>query len=128
MTSNLKAAVLSGAMLTTAFALGACDSQPPATGGAALFKKKCATCHSLNSGKHGVGPSLAGIIGRNAGSTSFTKYKALRDADFVWTEENLDAWIANPKAFIKKPTAMTVKVKNKEEREAIIEFLGGKED
>lgn len=91
--------------------------------GAKVFKKRCGTCHSVEAGKHMTGPSLAGVIGRKAGSTDFTKYKALKDADFTWDEANLSKWIEDPKAFIGKATAMTAKIKKEDEREAIIEYL-----
>lgn len=96
-----------------------------ASKGAKLFKKKCGTCHTMEEGKHKVGPSLAGIIGRQAGTTSFKKYKALKGATFTWDEENIDKWIANPKKFIGKPTAMTAKIKKEKERKLIIGFLKG---
>jgi cytochrome c len=49
-----------------------------------------------------TGPSLSGIWGRKAGGlTSFSRYSsALKSADVVWSEETLDSWIADPKAFI----------------------------
>lgn len=93
--------------------------------GAKLFKRKCGTCHSIEPGKHKIGPSLAGVVGRKAGSTDFSKYKALKGADFTWDEETIDKWITDPKGFIGKPTAMTVKVKREKERDAIIDFLKG---
>jgi len=93
--------------------------------GAKLFKKKCSSCHSMDAGKHKTGPSLAGIMGRKAGSTDFAKYKALKGADFTWDEANIDKWITNPKKFIGKSTAMTVKVKKDKDRKEIIEFLKG---
>ena len=95
--------------------------------GEKLFKKKCGTCHTLEEGKHKVGPSLAGVMGRKAGSTDFGKYKALKGADFAWDEDSIDKWIENPKKFIGKPTAMTVKVKREKERDAIIDFLKGED-
>lgn len=128
MNAAFKYTILTGAVLAAALSLGACDSQPPANSAKALFKKKCSTCHSLQPGKHKVGPSLAGIMGRKAGSTSFTKYKALKDADFTWDIETIDGWIADPKKFIGKPTAMTVKVKNEKDRKAIIEYLTNGKD
>lgn len=93
-----------------------------------LFKKKCGSCHSLEAGKHMTGPSLAGVIGRKAGSTDFGGYKALAGADFTWDENNLSEWITDPKKFIGKSTAMTAKIKKPEERETIIKYLKGEED
>ena len=105
----------------------ACFAMLPATAmaddGAKLFKKNCKKCHSMEPGKHAIGPSLAGIIGKQAGQQDFKKYKALKDSDIMWDEANLSAWIENPKKFIGKATTMVVKVKKAEDREAIIEYL-----
>ena len=69
--------------------------------GAQLFRA-CAACHSLEPGEHRTGPSLAGIFGRESGtSAGFTRYSpALREANIVWTSETLDAWLADPEAMI----------------------------
>ena len=96
--------------------------------GEKLFKRKCGTCHTVEPGKHKVGPSLAGVVGRKAGSTDFPNYKALKGADFTWDEEKISKWITDPKGYIGKPTAMTVKVKKEAEREAIISYLKGGDD
>lgn len=96
--------------------------------GAKLFKKKCGACHSMEPGNHKVGPSLAGVIGRKAGSTGFPKYKALKGATFAWDVANIGAWITDPKKFIGKSTAMTVKIKKESDRAAIIAYLSGVDD
>ena len=102
--------------------------------GEKLFKKKCSTCHSIEPGKHKIGPSLAGVVGRKAGTTDFAKYKAFKGGtDIVWDEANLDAWITDQKAFLKDKgisggTAMSAKIKKEEEREDIIKYLKGEED
>lgn len=113
--------------LATAFALSSHTALAD-NAGEKLFKKKCGTCHSMNAGEHKVGPSLAGVIGRRAGSTDFANYKALSGANFTWDVNNISEWIADPKKFIGKPTAMTVKVKKDDERTAIIDYLMGKAD
>ena len=94
------------------------------TDGEKLFKRKCASCHTFE--KHGVGPNLDGVIGRKAGSTDYPKYKGLKDADFVWDENNLDEWIKNPKKFLGKSTSMAGKIKKEKDRVAILEFLKAK--
>lgn len=99
-----------------------------ASDGENLFNKKCGTCHSFEPHMHKVGPSLAGIFGRQAGASDYPKYKALKDADWIWDEASIDDWIADPKGFSGKPTPMTVKIKNQDDRTAIIEYLKSKMD
>jgi len=94
-----------------------------AADGEALYKKYCKKCHSMVPGKHAIGPSLTGIIGKQAGQQDFKKYKALKGSDVMWDEANLNAWIENPKKFIGKATTMVVKVKKAGDRAAIIEYL-----
>ena len=105
----------------------ACFAMIPAASmadeGEDLFKKNCKKCHSMEPGKHAIGPSLAGIVGKQAGQQDFKKYKALKDSDVMWDEANLSAWIEDPKKFIGKATTMVVKVKKEEDRAAIIEYL-----
>ena len=90
--------------------------------GAKLFKKRCGACHSSEAGKNKNGPSLAGMIGRKAGTTDFTKYTGLKGSDVVWDEENLDKFLANPKKFVGAKT-MAYKLKKENERKIIIEHL-----
>ena len=69
--------------------------------GARVFRP-CAACHTLESGEHRTGPSLADLFGRQAGTApGFTRYSpALEQADVVWDAATLDAWLADPKALI----------------------------
>jgi len=112
---------------STTAAILACLAFLPAASiaadGAALYTKHCKKCHALEAGKNGLGPSLSGIFGKQAGQSDFTKYKALKGSDIVWDDANMDAWITDPKKFIGKATTMVVKVKKADERAAIIEFL-----
>ena len=94
-----------------------------AADGKKLFDKHCKRCHSVEPGKHMIGPSLDGVVGKQAGTKDFKNYRALKGASHIWNEANLNAWIENPKAFIGKPTAMIVNVKDEDERKAIIEYM-----
>ena len=62
----------------------------------------CAECHSLQPGVNMTGPSLAGVLGRKAGSLkSFDRYSpALVNSGVIWTENSLDAWLADPTRFV----------------------------
>lgn len=90
--------------------------------GKAVFTKKCKVCHATEAGKHKNGPSLAGIIGRKAGSTDFAGYLGLKGSAVVWDAENMDAFLANPKKFVGAKT-MVVKLKKEDDRNNVIEYL-----
>ena len=49
-----------------------------------------------------LGPSLAGVWGRKAGTApGFTRYsEALKTSGVTWNAETLDAWLINPARFI----------------------------
>ena len=109
------------AFAAAAFALSPAPASADA--GQDLFNKHCKNCHRMEPGKHTLGPSLANIVGKPAGQQDFDRYKGLKGADFAWTEENLDAWLANPKEFLGKSTSMVSRVKDANDRKAIIEYL-----
>jgi len=88
----------------SAFAAGDPDK------GKAAFAAKCGICHQVGPGaKTLVGPELNGIVGRKAASyADYSMYSAgmkkLGDSGLVWTEENIDKWITDPKAMIPDST------------------------
>ena len=92
--------------------------------GSDLFKQQCATCHSLNvADPPRQGPALAGVYGRKPGTFAGFHYSpGYAKADFVWDDEHLDAYLADPQALI--PGAiMLYKQTNAAVRKAIISFL-----
>lgn len=62
----------------------------------------CMACHSFTPGQHMTGPSLATVWGRKAGSAErFGRYSnALQRSGIIWTQRELDAWLANPAALV----------------------------
>ncbi|MEX1060361.1 MAG: cytochrome c family protein [Methyloceanibacter sp.] len=75
-----------------------------ATKGKAAFAK-CGICHQVGPGaKTLVGPELNGTVGRKAAIVADYPYspgmKKLGGEGYVWSEENIDKWIADPKAMI----------------------------
>ncbi|WP_417461891.1 c-type cytochrome [Kordiimonas sp.] len=79
----------------------AISSDGDAEKGKRIFNR-CKACHNLTAAERSrMGPNLDGLFGRGAGSKEDYKYsKALAEADFVWTEEKLDAWLSAPKTFL----------------------------
>jgi len=72
-----------------------------AEAGKAAFRK-CASCHQVGpSARGGFGPKLTGVIGRKAGATTDYKYSAaMKNANIVWTEQNLASFLQAPSDFI----------------------------
>ena len=69
-----------------------------------LFRNSCGICHSLQTGQGRVGPSLAGIIGRKAGSVAGFDYsEANKNSNVVWDEAQLDQYLSNPQQFMQGP-------------------------
>lgn len=84
----------------------------------------CSGCHSLKPGEIRVGPSLAGLIGRKAGSVPGYGYSpALKNAAVVWDEKTLDAWLANPRKLVPGNRMLFRGLKKGENRTDIIAFL-----
>lgn len=66
--------------------------------------KTCGACHSFRSGQAKFGPSLAGVIGREAGHVPDYPYsegmKAKGVGGLVWSEETIDEFITAPNKFV----------------------------
>ncbi len=93
------------------------------TAGRQVFRK-CQACHSMEPGKNILGPSLAGIIGRKAGSEPGYSYSpALKQADIVWDARNLDAYLADPARTVPGNKMPFPGLKTENDRKDIIAFL-----
>jgi cytochrome c2 len=105
-----------------ATAASAADGDP--TAGKRVFAQ-CSACHTVVKDKNGLGPSLHGVVGRKAGSLeSFKNYSpALKNANVVWTEENLDKYLADPKGFIPGNRMIFTGLKKPEDRANVTAYL-----
>ena len=91
---------------------------------------KCAICHLVGpNAQNTVGPELNKIVGRKAATVAGFAYspgmKKLGEEGYVWTPENIDKWIANPKAMLpESPMAqLFVGIPDAQERANIIAYL-----
>jgi cytochrome c2 len=92
--------------------------------GEALFKKNCAVCHTLEPGKNKIGPSLAGVVGRKAGSVpGFTYSTANKESGDIWDEQTLDTYLTDPRKFMPGTKMVFAGLKSPEDRKALIDYL-----
>ena len=92
--------------------------------GALLFKRECAVCHSVVPGQTIMGPSLAGVIGRPAGSVEAFRYSpAMRSAGFTWTEDEISSFIESPRKRIPGTNMAFPGERHPEKRAAIVGYL-----
>lgn len=72
-------------------------SAQDAAAGQAVFQSQCALCHSVEDGVNRTGPSLFGIMGRQAGTApGFTYSAAKSQSGMIWSRESLNLYVLNP--------------------------------
>ena len=85
---------------------------------------KCRACHNIDKPKSKVGPHLVGVFGRTSGTVEGFRYsKPMKAATVVWDEGTLDAFLTNPKSFIKGTKMTFVGLKKPADRENVIAYL-----
>lgn len=92
--------------------------------GQALFKQRCALCHSIvdDTGPRPA-PSLKGVFGRKAAAVATFKYSAaLKGSGLTWNQANLDKFVAAPGALV-KGTLMATPVPIAAERQDVLAYL-----
>lgn len=85
---------------------------------------KCKACHSVQAGKNRVGPSLAGIVGRPAGTAEGYNYSdAMKNSGITWDEESLDKFLTKPKDMVPGTKMTFGGIKKEDDRKALIKYL-----
>jgi cytochrome c len=85
---------------------------------------KCRSCHEVAKEKNKIGPTLAGVFGRKAGTVPGFKYSsAMKESGIVWTEETIDAYIADPKKYVPKNRMVLVPIRDAQQRADLIAYL-----
>ena len=71
-----------------------------------------------------IGPALYGFFGTKVGARSGFQYsEVMLDADFVWTPEALDAWLAQPGRFLPGNRMTFAGVLKQSDRDDLIAYL-----
>ncbi len=125
----ISAISLAGTAALVAFACGVISersyAQTAAIKGETVFEQRCSGCHDLaKDSPSGIGPNLFGIVGRKAGSGSYTFSAALKNSNILWTKANLNRYIAAPTKKV-PGTKMIVTLSDAKQRAALITYLNG---
>ncbi len=74
--------------------------------------------------KNRLGPSLAGIVGRKAGTVSgFAYSESNKTSNVVWDDATLDKYLADPKGFMPGTKMLYAGMKSPDDRKALIEYM-----
>jgi len=105
-----------------------------ANAGKAVFKQ-CQTCHNADKdGKNAIGPNLFDIVGRKKAShPGFAYSNAMQGAgqksgEDSWTYEEINKFLANPKADVPGTKMTFVGLKKAQDRANVEAYLRGQSD
>jgi cytochrome c len=103
-----------------------------ATGGSARAQDRerglqafaaCAACHAPDH--NGIGPRLAGVVGRTSGTVEGFRYsRAMKNAKIVWDAATLDAYLAEPQKVIPGNLMPFSGIADPRQRADVIAYLG----
>ena len=97
------------------------------TGEAAAGEKtfmQCASCHVVEPGVNRVGPSLAGIVGRAAGSIDGYNYtEANANSGITWTPEKMFQYLEDPRRVVPGTKMAFAGLKDGQDRANVIAYL-----
>lgn len=103
-------------------------AQSNAAAGKQLYQAQCSACHANQPGVNGIGPSLAGLAGRKAGSLSgFGFTPALQGSGLTWNAETFGTFLADPTKLV-AGTAMTVAVADQAARADLFAYFATLKD
>lgn len=104
------------------------DLTGDAAAGETVFAQ-CRTCHLVEEGKNGVGPSLYGIVGRAAGSIEGFNYSdANANSGITWTPEVMYEYLEAPREYMPGTRMAYPGLKDPQDRADVIAYLDATDD
>ncbi|MCB1397800.1 MAG: c-type cytochrome [Rhodobacter sp.] len=90
--------------------------------------RQCRSCHQIGEGaRNGTGPELTDVFGRHAGSVEGFRYSGpMQEAGangLVWTHDELDAFLTDPRAYMRGTRMSFRGLRDAGDRAAIIAYL-----
>jgi len=84
----------------------------------------CKACHSVEPGKNGIGPSLAGIWGEKAAAVpGFEFSQPMKDSGLTWNQATLDRYLTDPRGVVPGTKMAFGGVADAAKRQAIIDWI-----
>ena len=84
----------------------------------------CKACHSVEPGKNGIGPSLAGIFGDKAATVpGFEFSDAMKSSGLTWNQATLDRYLTDPRGTVPGTKMAFGGVADAAKRQAIIDWI-----
>ena len=107
-----------------------------ADAGKTVAQRQCASCHSFDKGgRNAVGPNLWNVMAAQKGRNETFKYSQALQAsakqagdDGKWTYENVNAFLANPKAYMNGTLMAYAGLRSAQDRANLIAYLRGQAD
>ena len=107
-------------------AAGSALAEGDPANGEKIFRK-CQQCHSVTRGETKIGPSLAGIYGRQPGSVPDFGYSQdmvdFGAAGNYWNAETLNAFLTRPRGLIAKTKMAFPGLRRESDREDLIAYI-----
>jgi cytochrome c len=102
---------------------GPARAQNPGTG-RTVFQTQCAICHTIQPNRSLIGPSLYGVVNRQAGQiTGFHYSEANRRSGLTWDPATLDRYLAAPRQVVPGTLMTFPGLKDPSQRADVIAFL-----
>ena len=101
----------------------AARAEGDAAAGKTVFAQ-CAICHSVKPDENKIGPSLYGIVGRQAHSQAgFAYSEAMNNYTVTWDETELDKYLTDPRKVVNGTKMIYPGVKDETKRANLIAYL-----
>ncbi len=92
------------------------------TRGQTVFNQ-CRACHTVEAGRNGIGPSLAGIVGREAGAVPAYAYSsANKNSHLRWDPQTIFTYLEAPARTV-PGTKMGFALRDAQQRADVIAYL-----
>jgi cytochrome c len=118
---RMRGTVIAG-LLLAASATTALAADPAA--GEKMFKTQCGICHAVVAGENRIGPTLFGVVGRQAGGVPGFNYTAdHKKLGITWDAATLDKYLVNPRAMVPDTSMVYAGLKDDAERADLVAYL-----